>query len=179
MISRDQYPINSDGIRLQELPGATRGLASLITRVLLVRYGLVSTRCRTGYGADGQVASDCQLASGEKVGGIVARSKQKHVAVCRAPRGKFGPADRKPIRAMRFVRRIDEDERSGPARGEPRVDAVPALLPVTDPFTPDVYPLRLPMSPRAITCAWISAAPSKMLRMRASHSTRLISYSSE
>ena len=32
--------------------------------------------------------------------------------------------------------------------------------------------------PRAITCAWISAAPSKMLRMRASHSTRLISYSS-
>ncbi len=29
-------------------------------------------------------------------------------------------------------------------------------------------------SRRAITCAWISAAPSKMLRMRASHSTRLI-----
>ena len=29
-----------------------------------------------------------------------------------------------------------------------------------------------------MTCAWISAAPSKMLRMRASHSTRLIGYSS-
>ena len=29
----------------------------------------------------------------------------------------------------------------------------------------------------AITCAWISAAPSKMLRMRASQSTRLIGYS--
>src|SRR5690606_18814813 len=28
--------------------------------------------------------------------------------------------------------------------------------------------------PRATTCAWISAAPSKMLRMRASHSTRLM-----
>ena len=37
---------------------------------------------------------------------------------------------------------------------------------------------RPAISPRAITCAWISAAPSKMFRMRASHSTRLISYSS-
>lgn len=33
-------------------------------------------------------------------------------------------------------------------------------------------------NPRPMTCAWISAAPSKMLRMRASHSTRLISNSS-
>jgi carbonic anhydrase/acetyltransferase-like protein (isoleucine patch superfamily) len=33
-------------------------------------------------------------------------------------------------------------------------------------------------SRRAITCAWISAAPSNTLRMRASHSTRLIGYSS-
>ena len=33
-------------------------------------------------------------------------------------------------------------------------------------------------SRRAMTCAWISAAPSKMLRMRASHSTRLTGYSS-
>jgi len=32
--------------------------------------------------------------------------------------------------------------------------------------------------PRAITWAWISAAPSKMLRMRASHSTREMRYSS-
>ncbi len=32
-------------------------------------------------------------------------------------------------------------------------------------------------NPRPITFAWISAAPSKMFRMRASHSTRLISYS--
>jgi hypothetical protein len=39
---------------------------------------------------------------------------------------------------------------------------------------PDSYSLS---SRRAITCAWISAAPSKMLRMRASHSTRLIWYS--
>ena len=31
---------------------------------------------------------------------------------------------------------------------------------------------------RAITCAWISPAPSKIFRMRASHSTRLIGYSS-
>jgi hypothetical protein len=31
--------------------------------------------------------------------------------------------------------------------------------------------------PRPTTCAWISAAPSKMFRMRASHSTRLISNS--
>ena len=31
-----------------------------------------------------------------------------------------------------------------------------------------------PRSPRAITCAWISAAPSKIDRMRASQSTRLI-----
>ncbi len=49
--------------------------------------------------------------------------------------------------------------------------------------TPAVSPsarrqFRVVISPRAITCAWISAAPSKMLRMRASHSTRLISYSS-
>ena len=34
-----------------------------------------------------------------------------------------------------------------------------------------------PSNRRAITCAWISAAPSKMLRMRASHRTRLIWYS--
>ena len=33
-------------------------------------------------------------------------------------------------------------------------------------------------SPRAITWAWISAAPSKMLRMRASQRTRLMAYSS-
>src|SRR6185312_8679036 len=37
----------------------------------------------------------------------------------------------------------------------------------------------LPSSNRlAITCAWISAAPSKMLRMRASHRTRDTGYSS-
>ncbi len=93
------------------------------------------------------------MASGEKVRGIVARSKQKQIAVSRAPRGKLGPADRRSVRAMRFVRSIDEDERSGPARDEPRFDTVPARLPVTDPFTLNVYPLRLPMSPRAITCA--------------------------
>ena len=38
--------------------------------------------------------------------------------------------------------------------------------------------LRAATSPRAMTCAWISAAPSKMLRMRASHRMRLISNSS-
>ena len=37
--------------------------------------------------------------------------------------------------------------------------------------------LRPAKSPRAMTPAWISAAPSKMLRMRASQSTRLISNS--
>jgi len=36
---------------------------------------------------------------------------------------------------------------------------------------------RLLSNPRATTWAWISAAPSKMLRMRASQSTRLIGYS--
>ncbi len=41
------------------------------------------------------------------------------------------------------------------------------------------YQLRpLVKIPRAITWAWISAAPSKMLRMRASHNTRLMGYSS-
>ena len=34
-----------------------------------------------------------------------------------------------------------------------------------------------PSNRLAITCAWISAAPSKMLRMRASHRIRLIWYS--
>ena len=34
-----------------------------------------------------------------------------------------------------------------------------------------------PSSRRAMTCAWISAAPSKMFRIRASQSTRLIGYS--
>ena len=34
--------------------------------------------------------------------------------------------------------------------------------------------LPRPNSPRAMICAWISAAPSKMFRMRASHSTREI-----
>ena len=38
--------------------------------------------------------------------------------------------------------------------------------------------LKVISSPRAITCAWISAAPSKMLRMRASQSTREMAYSS-
>src|SRR5690242_11773711 len=36
-----------------------------------------------------------------------------------------------------------------------------------------VHPFRSSRSPRAITVAWISAAPSKMLRMRASCKTRL------
>ena len=40
------------------------------------------------------------------------------------------------------------------------------------------FQLRPVRRPRAMTWAWISAAPSKMLRMRASHSTRLIGYSS-
>src|SRR6185295_10859488 len=43
------------------------------------------------------------------------------------------------------------------------------------------FPAQLPRSSnsrRAMTLAWISAAPSKMLRMRASHKTRLIGYSS-
>src|SRR5215472_9444742 len=38
--------------------------------------------------------------------------------------------------------------------------------------------IRSSIRRRAITCAWISAAPSKMLRTRASHSTREIGYSS-
>lgn len=56
--------------------------------------------------------------------------------------------------------------------------AVLAPFAAADPIPPGVRQLRPPIVPRATTCAWISAAPSKMLRMRASHSTRLISYSS-
>ena len=41
-----------------------------------------------------------------------------------------------------------------------------------------VYPRSAARSRRAMTVAWISAAPSKMLSMRASTSTRLIGYSS-
>lgn len=37
--------------------------------------------------------------------------------------------------------------------------------------------VRQDNKPRPITCAWISAAPSKIFRMRASQKTRLISYS--
>ena len=52
--------------------------------------------------------------------------------------------------------------------------------PRRDPGAPGAGPQFLPASmPRPITCAWISAAPSKMLRMRASASTRLTSYSRE
>ncbi len=62
------------------------------------------------------------------------------------------------------------------ARQRPGTVAAPLFA--ADPRVPRARQLRPPTSPRAITCACISAAPSKMLRMRASHSTRLISYSS-
>ena len=60
-------------------------------------------------------------------------------------------------------------------------DVNPTHCPASD---RDVAPPAPPSSlvpaldqPAAITWAWISAAPSKMLRMRASHSTRLMGYS--
>lgn len=68
-------------------------------------------------------------------------------------------------RARRWLRLSGTEEHSGPARRQRRrVRRMSASHPST--------------SLRAITCAWISAAPSKMLRMRASQSTRLTGYSS-
>ena len=62
-------------------------------------------------------------------------------------------------------------------RLQPRIrrrDHVPAPVPDRVP----AYAPACVSNPLAMTPAWISAAPSKMLRMRASTSTRLMGYSS-
>ena len=74
--------------------------------------------------------------------------------------------------AMSFCAEHAQDaETSNPPFNQCRITA---MYRRRDAPLPDCQPSKR----RAITCAWISAAPSKMLRMRASHNTRLILYSS-
>src|SRR6185436_2292785 len=65
-------------------------------------------------------------------------------------------------------------------RGKNRFNKAHASPPFADAGLPPAYRQGCQPSSRrlAMTCAWISAAPSKIDRMRASHNTRLTGYSS-
>lgn len=103
----------------------------------------------------------------------------RRVAVGSEPSGRAVGQTQAPVQRLRRQRighvAIERGAKPRDARG---VNAVGRIAGTADPIGPPRAQLRAASSPRAITCAWISAAPSKMLRMRASHSTRLISYSS-
>ncbi len=85
-----------------------------------------------------------------------------------------------PVHALRHVaaRLSIAVERCELACRQLFAHAVAAHVFAADSCVPFVCQLRPPISPRAMTCAWISAAPSKILRIRASQRMRLISYSS-
>ena len=93
--------------------------------------------------------------------------------------GRVGQAQA-PVKALRrgAICRSLAVQRGAPACEMAGIDPVITAFLAPDPGLPLAHQLRPSIRPRAITCAWISAAPSKMLRMRASHRIRLISNSS-